>query len=335
MKHPQLHHGAGVAAIVTGLWLVLLALCVRLILLWPAGAQLPVVSRVASVAGQCLRADRVREETASQRVQLPEKPPKPLPREEPPSSGPPEFTGSEARDIAIGGALAEQVDKTGLLLTPLRMEPEAQVLIVHTHTSEAYTPEPGWEYEPAGDFRTADPARNVVRVGEEVARELRRQGVGVIHDTTVCDDTDFPHAYERSFDVIEAQLAAHPSIRIVLDIHRDAMIDSEGNAVATTWDSDEDCARLMLVVGSDEGGLYHPNWRENLSFALKLQALLNRSAPGLCRDLSLRPERFNQHFTPCSVLVEVGAAGNTLAQALPAARYLAQAIAELIQAASD
>ena len=165
--------------------------------------------------------------------------------------------------------------------------------------------------------------------------ELRRRGVGVIHDATVCDDTDFQHAYEHSFDVIEAQLAAHPSIRIVLDVHRDAMADSEGNAVATTWDADEGCARLMLVVGSDEGGLYHPNWRENLSFALKLQALLNRSAPGLCRDLTLCKERFNQHFTPCSVLVEVGAAGNTLAQALPTARYLADAVAELIEAASE
>ena len=332
MKHRQLHHGAGIPAIVTGLWLVLLALCVRLVLLWPAGARLPAVSRAAVIAGQCLGVDRVREETASQRVELPEKPPKLLPQEAP---APPEFTDSEAMQIAIGGELADEVDKTGLLLTPLRMEPEAQVLIVHTHTSEAYTPEPGWEYEPDGEFRTADPSRSVVRVGEELAMELRRRGVGVIHDATVCDDTDFQHAYEHSFDVIEAQLAAHPSIRIVLDVHRDAMADSEGNAVATTWDADEGCARLMLVVGSDEGGLYHPNWRENLSFALKLQALLNRSAPGLCRDLTLCPERFNQHFTPCSVLVEVGAAGNTLAQALPTARYLADAVAELIEAASE
>ncbi len=333
MKHPQLHHGAGVPAIVAGLWLVLTALCVRLVLLWPAELRLPVVSRAAVIAGQCLGVEAVREETASQRAEQPEKPPKQPPQAE--IAELPEFTGREAMDIAIGGELAEDVDKTGLLLTPLRMAPEAQVLIVHTHTSEAYTPEPGWEYEPTGDFRTADPARSVVRVGEELAMELRRQGVGVIHDTTVCDDTDFQHAYEHSFDVIEARLAEHPSIQIVLDIHRDAMVDSEGNAVATTWDADERCARLMLVVGSDEGGLYHPNWRENLSFALKLQALLNRSAPGLCRDLNLCPERFNQHFTPCSVLVEVGAAGNTLAQALPAARYLADAVAELIEAASE
>ena len=331
MKQIQLHRGAGVPAIVAGLWLVLLALGFRLVLLWPSELRLPVVSRAAAIAGQCLGVDPVREETASERVEEPEEPPKLLPQEQRIAA----FTGGEAQDIAIGGALAEGIDKTSLLLTPLNMQPEAQVLIVHTHTSEAYTPEPGWEYEASADYRTLDPARSVVRVGEELAMELRRRGIGVIHDTTVCDDPDYDQAYERSYDVIEAQLAAHPSIQIVLDIHRDAMIDAEGNAAAMTWDQDEGCARLMLVVGTDEGGLYHPNWQENLSFALKLQALLNRSAPGLCRDLSLRRERFNQHFTPCSVLVEVGAAGNTLAQALPSARYLAGAVAELIKAASE
>ena len=333
MNLRKLHRGASVQAIVTGLWLVLLALLFRLILLWPSGVLAPVLRRGVSIVGQCLGVCSVREETASQRVRLPEKPPKLLPREEQINAPETlEFTESDAEHIVIGGTLAEQVDKTGLLLTPLQMQPEAQVLIVHTHTSEAYTPEPGWEYEQSAPFRTRDPARSVVRVGEELASELRRLGIGVIHDATVCDDTDFSHAYEHSFDVIEAQLAAHPSIQIVLDIHRDAMVDSEGNALAVTCEPDGDCARLMLVVGTDEGGLYHPNWQENLSFALKLQTLLERQTPGLCRDLSLRQERFNQHFTPCSILVEVGASGNTLAQALPAARYLAHALAELIRA---
>ena len=86
------------------------------------------------------------------------------------------------------------------------------------------------------------------------------------------------------------------------------------------------CAQLMLVVGSDEGGLTHPDWKENLANALKLQALLNRIAPGLCRDIDLRTERFNQHETPGSLLVEFGCTGNTLAEALRSADYLAQAL---------
>ena len=88
------------------------------------------------------------------------------------------------------------------------------------------------------------------------------------------------------------------------------------------------CAQLMLVVGSDEGGLTHPDWKENLANALKLQALLNRIAPGLCRDIDLRTERFNQHETPGSLLVEFGCTGNTLAEALRSADYLAQALCE-------
>ena len=82
----------------------------------------------------------------------------------------------------------------------------------------------------------------------------------------------------------------------------------------------------MLVVGTDEGGLSHPDWQENLANALKLQALLNRAAPGLCRSLDLRTERFNQHETPGSLLIEIGSTGNTLAEALRSARILADAL---------
>ena len=121
-------------------------------------------------------------------------------------------------------------------------------------------------------------------------------------------------------------------MQIVLDIHRDAV---PGGMDCVTALDGEDCAMLMLVVGTDAGGLEHPDWRQNLAFALKLQALLNRSSPGLCRDISLRSARFNQHFTPCSVLVEMGTTDNTLAQTLPTARRLARALQELIRAASE
>lgn len=294
--------------------------------------------QVLRLARECIEPRQVTAETASQEIQEPEKPPDEIPEQPQEEMQEPAvltFSEQEAEAIAIGGSAVSTVDKAQLLLSPLELEDEPQVLIVHTHTSEAYTPEPGWEYTQTEAYRTADPNYNVVRVGEELAQELTRLGIGVIHDTTVNDAPRYNGAYERSYDCICAQLEAHPSIRIVLDIHRDAAEDSEGNALPRTTQLDgEDCAQLMLVVGTNEGGLYHPNWQDNLSFALKLQALLNRSSPGLCRDLSLRRERFNQQFTPCSLLVEVGAAGNTLSQALSGARRLAQALAQLIKAAS-
>jgi len=330
--------------LVLGLWLVLMALGLRMVCATPAGAMLARLDagQLWQIAGECLSAQNVTAATASEKQEPPERPPNAVTAPADPAAPEPAaetitFTGQEAEAIAIGGSAKSTVDKTSLLLSPLNMpsDPQPQVLIVHTHTSEAYTPEAGWEYEPTDKYRTLDPKYNVIRVGEAIAEELRSLGVAVIHDTTVNDAPQYQGAYDRSHDCIAAQLAAHPSIQIVLDIHRDAAEDAEGNALPRqTVVAGEDCAQLMLVVGTDEGGLEHPNWRENLSFALKLQALLNRSAPTLCRDLSLRTERFNQHFTPCSLLIEVGAAGNTLAQTLPSARYLAQALAQLMAAST-
>ena len=133
--------------------------------------------------------------------------------------------------------------------------------------------------------------------------------------------------------IIETDLAQYPSIRMVLDIHRDAAADANGDPLPLTATfSGEDYAQVMLVVGTDEGGLPHPNWQQNLSCALKLQALMNRDWPGLCRDLDLRRERFNQNQTPGSLLVEFGTDGNTLSQALRSAEVFGQSLSQLLQA---
>ena len=150
----------------------------------------------------------------------------------------------------------------------------------------------------------------------------------MIHDTSYNDYPSYNSSYAVAREKIQGYLAEHPSIRIVIDLHRDAMevpvreaTELDGQAVA----------KLMLVVGTDEGGLYHPDWARNLSCALKLQALTNRSAPGLCKDLSFRRERFNGDLCPGEMIVEVGSTGNTLPEALAAAPYLARSIAELLE----
>ena len=85
----------------------------------------------------------------------------------------------------------------------------------------------------------------------------------------------------------------------------------------------------MMVVGTDDSGNYHPNWQENLSLALKLTAQLEQTNPGICRPIDLRAERFNMDLTAGSLLVEVGAAGNTHQEALIAANALAQSVLEI------
>ena len=240
------------------------------------------------------------------------------------------FSAAEADAITIAGACSYAVDKAALLTRPSALTSKAdgpKVLIVPTHTSEAYPPEPGWEYESSDPLRTGDAEHSVVRLGTRVAELLNAHGIETLHDTALNDYPSYNGAYERMRQTIEGYLAQYPSIEMVLDLHRDAANDPAGMPVAFTAEVDgARCAQLMLVVGSDEGGLTHPDWKENLANALKLQALLNRIAPGLCRDIDLRTERFNQHETPGSLLVEFGCTGNTLAEALRSADYLAQAL---------
>ena len=260
----------------------------------------------------------------------PDEPPEPEPADPPPV-----FSADEADAIAIAGLCSYRPDKQALLTRPSALslsEDGPAVLIVHTHSSEAYTMEAGFEYPESDALRTLDERYSVIRVGDEIADILTEAGISVLHDTQPNDYPNYNGAYERMRQTIEGYLAEYPSIQMVLDVHRDAAEDADGNPVALTAEvNGEACAELMLVVGTDEGGLTHPDWQENLANALKVQALLNRSAPGLCRNLDLRTERFNQHETPGSLLVEVGASGNTLAEALRAARIFGQALAVFLR----
>ena len=228
------------------------------------------------------------------------------------------------------------MDEAALLQQPLQLglaQDAPQVLIVHTHTTEAYAKEAGQSYDTLVNARTLDEQYNMIRVGDAVAEVLRQNGIQVIHDTTVNDYPSYNGAYDRMKAIIETNLAQYPSIRMVLDIHRDAAADANGDPLPLTATfSGEDYAQVMLVVGTDEGGLPHPNWQQNLSCALKLQALMNRDWPGLCRDLDLRRERFNQNQTPGSLLVEFGTDGNTLSQALRSAEVFGQSLSQLLQA---
>ena len=245
------------------------------------------------------------------------------------------FSDEEAAAITVAGACSYPVDRQALLQRQTQLDFSQQgpkVLIVHTHSSEAYTPEAGWEYTPSDTLRTEDETRSVIRVGDELAAVLNERGIETLHDTALNDYPSYSGAYARMQTTIERYLAEFPSIQMVIDVHRDAATDETGAPVALTKTVDgERCAQLMLVVGTDEGGLEHPNWQENLANALKLQALLNRAAPGLCRDIDLRTERFNQNLTPGSLLCEFGSTGNTLLEAIRSARIFGTALADLIE----
>ena len=168
----------------------------------------------------------------------------------------------------------------------------------------------------------------MIAVGDALAEALAALGVEVIHDRTFNDYPDYNSSYAVAREKIAAYLEQYPSIVMVLDLHRDALEDP----VRETTELDgQVLAPLMLVIGTDEGGLYHPNWADNLSCGLKLQALANRENPDLFKRISFRAQRFNGDMTGGSLIVEVGSTENTLPEACGAMPYLARYVAQLLR----
>ena len=213
---------------------------------------------------------------------------------------------------------------------------EPQILILHTHGSEAYTPAPGTEVVWSGDYRTTDTRYNVVKVGDEMAAVFGEAGISVLHDRTLYDYPSYSGAYDRALSAIQSYLTQYPSIRFILDVHRDAIEDGQGNQykVVSPIEGVGTSAQMTLVVGSDGSGLTHPDWLENLRLAVALQQDLLTEYPTLMRPLLLRNSRYNQHATTGSLLVEVGAAGNAPEEALLAGRLFAQRMTEVLRAQS-
>ena len=202
-----------------------------------------------------------------------------------------------------------------------------KVLIIHTHGSESYTEE-GKEFyiEGTGD-RNTDTSFNVVRVGDKITEVFEKAGIEVIHDRKMHDQPSYNGSYASSLKSAERFIEEYPSIQVVLDIHRDAIVYADGTKAKTVTEIDgEKTAQLMVVVGTNEGGLMHDNWRENLKFAVKLQNEINKKYPDLMRGINLRRERFNGHLTKGSLIIEVGTSGNTLNEAIRGATLCAEVI---------
>ena len=199
-------------------------------------------------------------------------------------------------------------------------------------SSEAYTPAGLDRYEPSDTTRTEDREHNIIRVGDELARLLEEAGLQVIHDRGVYDYPSYTGSYGRSGAAVEQYLRDYPSIRVVLDVHRDAL-GADGVIYKTVAEEAGTCAsQAMLLVGTDESGLDHPAWRENLAFGLYLQNAVVRAHPTLMRPLAVVPQRYNQQLCPGMLILEVGSSGNTMQEALSAVRLFAEGAAPALAA---
>lgn len=240
----------------------------------------------------------------------------------------------EAEGVVVKNETTYDFNPKELLDEPLKFDFSGggpQVLIIQSHSSESYTATDKNYYLPTDPDRTEDKNYNVVRVGTEITNTLKANGIEVVHDTNLHDYPSYNGSYKSSLAAVEGYLKKYPSIKIVLDIHRDAMVQADGTKLKLVAEvENKKAAQIMLLSGSNQGGLDHPHWRENLKFAVKLQKVFNTMYPGLTRPVSFTKERYNTHTTYGSLIIEVGTTGNTLEEALVSARMIGNGVSKFI-----
>lgn len=208
-----------------------------------------------------------------------------------------------------------------------------QVLIVHTHTTEGYMLYDAGYYNSSDRNRIIDDSRGVCAVGTAVAGALQQQGIKALHDTTVHDSPQYSGAYTRSAQTVQTYLDRYPSIKVVLDLHRDAIMQNDTDlAKPTVTVNGRKAAQMMIIAGVvSTNALPHPHWEQNFALAAQWQRALDKAAPDVMRPLSVVASRYNQHMSTGYLLVEVGSEGNTLAEAVYSGEILGTTLAQLLQ----
>ena len=206
-----------------------------------------------------------------------------------------------------------------------------QVLLYHTHTMEAYLEEDTNTYYSDMDTRTKDSDRNVVAVGEVIAKRLEAAGIGVIHDKTIHDES-YNGSYDRSADTIRENLEKYPTIQVTIDIHRDSMTAEDGTRYRPTVEiNGKKAAQIMIISGcNDDGTLNFPDWEYNLRLALQLQKASAEVNSNFARPLLFGPHIYNENLTHNSLLVEFGTEVNTLDEALYSGELFGDVLAEVL-----
>ena len=229
----------------------------------------------------------------------------------------------------VRSGLKQPVDYASLLSAGWDYAPAEsgpQILILHTHSCEAYTPEAPGETA-SSDFRTLDDTRSVIAVGDALMETLTDFGFSVLHDRSLYDWPSYNGAYDRSGAAVQDWLREYPSLRVVIDLHRDSL---GGARTEYLLPDGTKSAQVMLLLTSGENGLSHPLWQENLKLGLEIQSEMETRYPGFARALYLSPARYNQQLSTGSFLAEVGTEANTLSEAKQAARLLGECLAAVL-----
>ncbi len=238
--------------------------------------------------------------------------------------------------IAIRNSSGKLVNIAAALSTKLKpafTDTDApQVLIIHTHTTEGYMTYAAGYYNASDRERSTDHTRNVCAVGDAMVKALATHGIAAIHDTTV-HDSPYSGAYTRSAKTVQRYLDQYPSIQVVLDLHRDALMEGSSGLVKPTVTVDgKKAAQVMIIAGAlSTDALPNPHTAQNLALAAQWQKTLTDRYDGLMRPLSTVGSRYNQHLHAGYLLVEVGSEGNTVAEAVYSGELLGKTLAELLK----
>jgi len=206
-----------------------------------------------------------------------------------------------------------------------------KILILHTHTSEAYMMEGEDVYKESDPYRTQESGKNIIEIGSIIEKKLTERGIEVIHDKTYHDFPAYTGSYKRALETAEKILKENGDIKLVLDVHRDAILSNDGKYMKTYAEiGGEGCAQALIVIGTNGGGLSHDGWKNNLKYGLQLQKIMNDKYPEIVRPLHLCNERYNGHMSDGAMIIEIGSNANTLSEAKRCAALVGECIADFI-----
>ncbi len=250
------------------------------------------------------------------------------------------YTGAQIINLSAGGQVRNCTSiSNDALIAESKKQPEfkielngqPQVLIMHTHTTESYEPTARDFYDASFNSRSTDNTKNVVAVGDAIAKELQASGVAVIHDTTIHDYPQYDFSYDRSRVTVQQILAKYPSIKVVLDVHRDAIQTADGvrTAPVTTIDGKQ-AAQIMIISGCDDGKMNMPNYMKNFRLSSALQSQMETSYKGLTRPVLFDYRKYNQDLTTGSILLEMGSNGNSYDEAIYSGQLLGKSLSQVL-----
>ena len=244
------------------------------------------------------------------------------------SDGYPCWNGGYIRNKSI-----KDFDVTSLMEQPLDLGNKSdgpQVLIFHTHSRESYN-DTGEVFAAPEVTHNNDTSKSVVAVGDVLKQTLEAQGISVIHSTDIYDST-YTGAYSRSDAAVAAILEQYPSIRVVMDLHRDAVYTGDGGKYRPVVEKDGmKVAQIMILAGTgNDSDDVNPHWQDNIRFGLTLQSEVEKVCPGISRAMMVRTSTYNQNRSKGAILIEVGTTGNTLTEAKRSAYFIGQALGQIL-----